>query len=522
MTLLKKYYPFVLFLIVILISIFFRFWKIGIIPYGFNNDAIWEASAATEILKGNFSPYLPYAQEGWRGEGIIRLVVSSLMIFLGNNPITVPLSTAGFGVGLVIGIFFLLRRLFNWQVAILTSFFIAISGWHITFSKSGWRAVTVPFFTTLLFYFYFKGLESKKKIHFILAGTMLSVVSLYTYDAARVIPIFFAFWLLIEFLTTRSFLKTYWKLLVYLFFSCFIVSLPMIFYAIMNLQNFTSRTDFLFVGREIEKVGNLFPIINNITTSLLLFNVRANGNDFFIFAPLVDKPASWILPIGLAITCYYSIFRKDKKHFFMLGWFLASLIPGILSTPNGNRAIGSIPSVYFFAAVGILYPLKLISNLFGKYKLSIISTVFILMFCTYAMFLTYQDYLGPHRRELFGFYPETLVVTNYAKTIVNNYDIYITDRHPPELLTYYLHKEGQNNAFSRNFTYLGNSQNFLDINITSGKGLAFFMFVNPQNEFVADQLQSIHKNATKIYLWYRDDNINRPASLVILVPPKKQ
>lgn len=519
---LKKSYLIILFLIVVLIAIFFRFWEIGKIPYGFNNDAIWEASAAIEILKGNSSPYLPYAQEGWRGEGIIRLVVSSLMIFLGNNPLTVPLSTAGFGVGLAIGIFFLLQRLFNWQVAILTSFFISISGWHIAFSRSGWRAVTVPFFTTLLFYFYFKGTESKKRIHFILAGVMLSIVSLYTYDAARVVPIFFAFWLLIEFLSKRSFLKTYWKFLIYLFVSCFIVSLPMIFYALTNWQNFTNRSNFLFVGHEIEKVGNFSPLINNVNTSLFLFNFKANGNDFFIFEPLVDKPLSWFLPIGFIITCFYSAVRRDKKFFFMLCWLLASLIPGILAVPNGNRAIGAIPSIYFLVTIGILYPLKWVSNFFGRYKLGIISTVFILMFCTYAMLLTYRDYLSPYRRELFGFYPETLIVTNYAKTIMNNYNIYITDRHPPELLTYYLYREGQNNAFSRNFTYLGNSQDFLNIDRTSEKGLAFFMFVNPQNEFVADQLRSIHNNAEKAYLWYRDDNINRPASLVILVPPKKQ
>lgn len=538
MIFLKRNLTFILFLSILLVAIFLQLWKINTIPFGLNNDAAWEGSAAIAILNGNLFDYLPYAAEGWRGEGIIRTIVSFLMLIFGNNPITIRLSTVIFGIGLTIAAFILIRKLFDDRLALLTSFFIATSGWLITFSKTGWRAVTVPLFTTFLFYFFFKGLGTKKIIYFALAGAFLSTVSLYTYDAARVVPLFFIFWLIIELLTRRSFLKTYGKHLVFLFVSCFIFSLPMFIYAVNNFENFKSRSDFLFVGNEIEKVGNLSPLLNNINASVFLFNEKANGNDFFIFEPLVDKPVSWLLPFGFIITFYFSIFRKSKKHFFMLCWFIASLIPGILSTPNGNRAIGAIPSVYFFAAVGLLYPLQFISDRLPKYKLKYFTTGLILLFSVYTFFITYRDYLGPKRRELRGFYPETLVTTKYIKTIWDDYDIYLTDNYPRELLTYYLYRKG--NPFVKNYNWIENSTAFLNIGTNqtlagdnnyqnilgestsiNKKGLAFFMFATPENELIAKQLMKKYPKSNKFLLWYYNDNIiKRPASLVVLIPKR--
>ena len=515
MYLLKKHSSLLIFLLVLMVAIFFRFWKISNIPFGLNNDAAWEGSAALDILQGNFANYIPYATEGWRGEGIIRSVVALVMLFFGNDPVTIRISTVIFGIALIPAIFVLIRKFFDEKLAILTSFFVAISGWHITFSKTGWRAVIVPFFATLTFYFFFKGLENKKIIHFVLSGIFLAIVSFYTYDAARVVPLFFIFWLTVEAISRKSFLKTHGKNLSAFFISFFIISFPMITYAFNNWQNFTSRSEFLFVGHEIEKVGNFSPLINNIVTTTFLFNVKANGNDFFIFEPLVDEPISWLLPIGFLITLLFSLIKKDKRYFFMVCWFLASLLPGVLSVPNGNRAIGAIPAVYFFAAVGLLVPLNLISQRLKAPKTWVIFS-FIVLFCIYSMFLSFKDYLGPNRKELAGFYPETLITTNYIKTILSDYDIYLTDNYPRELLTYYLYKGGD--PFVKNYNWLENNQMFFSVEKRENKGLAFFMFDSPDNEVVANGL--IKKwGGQKFLLWYENDNIlKRPASLVVLIP----
>jgi hypothetical protein len=515
-----KHNTLLIFLIVLLVAIFFRVYKLTSIPYGLNNDAAWEGSAALNILHGNILTYFPYAAEGWRGEGIIRAIVALFIIIIGNNSIDIRLSSVIFGIGLIIPLFFLIKHLFDTKLATITSFFVAISGWHITMSKTGWRAIAVPFFATALFYFYFRGVASKKTINFIIAGVMLSIGALYTYDAGRIILFFFIFWIVFSFFSIKKFIIIYKKQLSLFSVSFLIISLPMIFYALSNWQNFTSRSDFLFIGSQIQQAGNIFPLIKNIIIATLTFNVAANGNDFFIFRPLVDAPVSWLIPIGFVICLWQIAFKRATNYFFIMLWFLFSMIPGILSAPNGNREIGAIPSVYFLAAVGIIFIVDLLGYIqHFKEKIKI---ALLILFLLVSSLATYSLYLGKNRLELPGLYPETLVTTNYIKTIWNTYDVYLTDNYPRELLTYYLYRNSQRNAFTKNYIWLDTSSSFLDIPISarSKKGLAFFMFANDFNEQTTQQLLQKYVNAKKIYLYYQNDNIYRPASLVLLVPHK--
>lgn len=537
---LKKHHDYIVLSIIFLIASFFRLYKLDSIPFGLNNDAAWEGSAAINILHGNIKDYLPYATESWRGEGIIRIIVAFFMQVLGNDPITIRLASVIFGIGLIIPLFLLIKDLFGTKLAALTTFFVAISGWHITISKSGWRAITVPFFATLLFYFYFKGLKTKKLIYFAISGIMLSIGSLYTYDAGRIILPLFIFWVIFSAYTKKGFFSKYKRALTLLFASFLVVSIPMLNYALENRQNFISRSDFLFIGNQIQQAGNLSPLINNIITSVLTFNIKANGNDFFIFRPLVDIPVSLLIPIGFLFCVWKILAKKSINFLFIMFWFLFSMIPGILSAPNGNREIGTIPVIYFFAALGLNFIVDLIEKVTHLKKN--FKTLLVVGFLFLSTFVTYYLYLGPKRLELPGFYPETLIVTNYIKTIWNNYDIYLTDNFPRELLTYYLYKNSRQDAFARNYTWLDNSLGFLNIKSssqtdiipgqqyyysaasdtltqTNNKGLAFFMFTNLYNEQTAQQLLSMYPQAKKLYLNYINDNINRPAILVVLIPP---
>lgn len=516
----KKYVAILPVTAVFIIAVFFRTYKLSSIPFGLNNDAAWEGLAALDMLRGNISPYVPYATEGWRGEAIIRVIVAFLMTFMGNNPITIRIASTIFGVGLIIPVYLLIKNLFSKRLALLTSFFVAISGWHIIMSRTGWRAIALPFFSTLSFYFFYRGLKTKKVSDFIWCGISLSIGSLYIYDAARILPFFFITWVLFLILTTEKFLYNYKRYLLVLTVSFLIMSLPMVYYALGHWQNFTSRSEFLFIGRQIKQTGSLSPLWNNILTSAGLFNVKANGNDFFIFEPLLDKPVSWIFPIGFLIAIVQAIRLRSKNYAFILLWFLVSLLPGILSVPNGNRGIGTIPSVYFFAALGLLIPLDYITS-FLKTGRKLVMMCVILGFCIYAISITYKEYLGPERREMFGFYPEIYIAGKYINTIQDKYDLYLSGNYPPELQLYYLYKDTDPSPFIKKATWVGmDSSHVLGISSAKNKGMAFFMPPVDQNEGIANSLLLQFPTAKKFYLWYKNDNIDRPASIVVLIPPQ--
>lgn len=505
------------FIFLLLITFFFRFYRIGDIPFGLNNDAAWEGPAALDILRGNTAPYLPYAAQGWRGEGLFRLMVATFTYFIGPTPLVIKLSSAIWGLLTTIPLYFLIRLLFTQKLAFVTTFLVAVSGWHITMSRSGWRAIGVPLFSLAAFYFLFKALKTKKKSHFILSGIILAG-SLYTYDAVRVLPLFFAAWLGWSLLTKKISIRKHFVHLVLMAISFLIVTSPLLVYASQHWANFTSRADFLFVGHRIEEAGSLAPLWDNLKTSALLFNHRANGNDFFINEPLVDKPVSWLLPIGFLITLVKVLKDRKENYLFILLFFSFFLLPGILSVPNGNRGIGTLPAVYFFSALGLVTAADFVGRFWGTKK-RLVASFIIATVLTIATLVTYEEYLGPRRRELPGFYPETYITLEYINNLKDkqDYDFYFTDNFPRELLTFLLYNPKQESPFQKNYIWLERNTDFLRVAKNPEKGIGFVMFDNQRNQNIVEELLQ-KGDAQRVSLPYRNENIQRPGSVIVFVP----
>ncbi|MCX6791729.1 MAG: glycosyltransferase family 39 protein [Candidatus Gottesmanbacteria bacterium] len=507
----------ILICILVVVTLFFRLYKLSSIPFGLNNDTSWDATAAVDMLRGNLSPYLPYAAEGWRGEPIIRLPAALFTLILGRNPMTVRLASDMFGIATIIPLYLLLRLLFNKKIAWVSSFFVAISGWHITFSKVGWQAIAVPCFSTLTFYYFFKGIRSNNIKNYILSGIFLSG-SLYTYIAARILPLFILCLCIHVIIVHSKQFTHYIRSLSVLIGTFIITSLPIIYYAFNNWPNYVSRASYLNIWTPMEHQKTLTPLFQNIQTALLLFTHNANGNDFFISEPLLDQPARLLFPLGVAIALWYFLKEKKKAYGFMLSWFIFALIPGIVSTPNGNRAIGTIPSVYFFSAIGLVWVISLITHFFRGSVQKILSVSILSLVLLYGTIVTYQIYLGPMRRELPGLYPKTYITIPNLKPFIATHDIYVTDNYPRELLTYFLYTNGD--PFYKNYVWMEHNREMLSVSPHTNRGLVFVMWDIPDNQPITDELRMKYPSATEQHIPYINDHISRPASILLIVPPR--
>ena len=69
-------------------------------------------------------------------------------------------------------------------LALMSSFFLAISPWHIHFSRGGWEVNVATFFITTGFWLFIKSFKKPKLLIF---SSLFFVFSLYTYHAARII-----------------------------------------------------------------------------------------------------------------------------------------------------------------------------------------------------------------------------------------------------------------------------------------------------------------------------------------------
>ena len=181
----KKYFLFV----IILLAFLLRFYRLGSYPALNADEAAIGYNAYSLIQTGmdehgnpwpihfqSFNDFKP---------GLYFYLVLPFVKALGLNEWAVRIPGALAGVGTVAVLYYLVKRQFSDEkLALVSSLFLAISPWHIHFSRGGWEVNVATFFITLGIWLFLKALESPK---YYLLCVISFVLSLYTYHAARII-----------------------------------------------------------------------------------------------------------------------------------------------------------------------------------------------------------------------------------------------------------------------------------------------------------------------------------------------
>ncbi len=179
----------ILFALVILLALLLRFWRLGDYP-AFNADEAaigYNAYSLIETGKDEHGNPWPIHFQSFNDykPGLYFYLVAPFVKVLGLNEWAIRIPGAAFGVGTVIILYFLVKELFKDQrLALASSLFLAISPWHIHYSRGGWEVNVATFFITLGVWLFLKGLKNPK---YFALSTLSLVLSLYTYHAARVV-----------------------------------------------------------------------------------------------------------------------------------------------------------------------------------------------------------------------------------------------------------------------------------------------------------------------------------------------
>ena len=149
-------------LVIIAIAAFFRLWQLDLIPPGLYPD---------EAINGNEAISNPgkifYPENNGREGLFINLIAGSFSIF-GISVWSIRIISALIGILTVLGLYLLTKELFNQDengsrfIALLASFFLAVSFWHVNFSRIGFRAILVPLILVFTFYFLSEGFRSQR------------------------------------------------------------------------------------------------------------------------------------------------------------------------------------------------------------------------------------------------------------------------------------------------------------------------------------------------------------------------
>lgn len=370
---------------IIILGIFLRFINLSDNPkamYGDELTLIYDSYSLLNTAhdqKGAFLP-LVFAQGGGRPGGYVYATIP-IVALLGPTALAVRLLSALSGVGLILIIFLLSKRLFNQKTALFGAFFMAISPWDLALSRGGFETHLALFLSLTGFYLF---LKFKDKKWWLIPSGLLFGYAIQTYPTYRLlIPVFVAGLLVFETILR----KDWWKniKLPLIFFLIFVYSSAFlgVFMTFDSRQPDRFSTINVFSDRSLtenlkQKI-NLESSIDPLPYSLvkLIHNKPLEylgilGNDYFenlnpnfLFLHGDGTPRHnpalmgemYMVDFIFLIFGIVFLFKKDIKLLvFIIGWLLLAPIPAaLIGGPHALRDSFMIPPLILISGLGASY-----------------------------------------------------------------------------------------------------------------------------------------------------------------------
>ena len=434
-------------LIILAIATFFRLWQLDQIPPWLYPDVAMNGNDALQSLKSNDFK-LFYLENNGREGLMIWLIALSFWIF-GVSVWSIKIVAAIIGILTVLGLYLLTKELLsnyyeagsrrmnlkNEAIALLASFFLAISFWHVNFSRLGFRAILLPFILVFAFYFLFKGFGQKKLFHLIIAGVFFGF-GFYTYISYRFIVLLLIIVLLGWFLIYRKqFLnKKFIFFASFFLFSIFIVALPIGIYFLKNQQDFVGRASPISI---FAAENPLKEFGKSLILHLGMFNLYGDPNwrHNFATSPQLFWPMGILFLFGVVISIknlISSIKNRNVSLFavycLLLCWVIIFLLPGILTyegIPHALRTIGVIPPVFILTALGACKIYEFLEQNVKNKKLLIFISFFFLLSLSFFEYNKYFNLWAENKKLKEAFTENYAEIGYFLNSLPGNVKKYV-------------------------------------------------------------------------------------------------
>ncbi|MEX2007760.1 MAG: glycosyltransferase family 39 protein [Candidatus Levyibacteriota bacterium] len=374
--------------IILLIGAVVRFAALGEVPSSLHRDEAFLGYNAYSILEtgkdisGQVFPFhlesFLYSPAGYSYFSIPFIKLFDLSSF------SVRFASAFFGFLTIFALFFLVKEFFyknkyKNELALISSFFLAISPWHINLSRTATENTVVTFFIVLgifpLLLFARKGKNLLLFLSFLSFGVTLSI-----YQAPRAfLPVFIPFTALLI-LGKKKLIE---KRILLFFLYAFIIVCPVLFVVfssdislrIRTLSIFNHPEAQLVINSEIANDGEaglprvLTRVFHNkvVNYSGIFFDNYTKHFSFeYLFSDkgfpdryrIPHMGILYIFELFLIISALFYIFRKDKREgLVILSWILLVPVGSALTfddVPNLQRTLISSPAFSILSSYGLL------------------------------------------------------------------------------------------------------------------------------------------------------------------------
>jgi hypothetical protein len=472
---------------IIALAIFFRFYQIASYPGGLFPDEAAEGLDAHLIQQGQWQPFY---ERGNGREALFYYLIAAVITLFGTGSWQLHATASLVGLAAVIACFLMARQLFLLEanndragpgqtranvLALLATFFMAVSSWHTVLSRTAFRANLIPLFSALTFYFLiltYKATSNRQRWLFACLTGAVFAGGFYSYIAYRLLALVLGIligWPLLASLADRPRLiaiKKYWKSVVVASVAFAIVIYPLAHYFYVHEGSFVGRSSQVSVFNEELNQGDLKgTVIEVFRLSMQAYfkdgdlNWRHNISGFPFLSPLIS-PFFAIGLVGVTILAALYLLTPRKrarywKYALLAGSFWGLLIPVVTTAegiPHGLRSIGTIPFVFIISAWGLYKTIELVdwfihtrhletAGLRRKliyYALRAAAVCFVLAL-TLQSYLWYFVFAANSPENYYAFRSDLTTVSNYLNEHGNKNNTYLVlDKfsvQTPEFLT---------------------------------------------------------------------------------------
>lgn len=378
-------------LVITLIAFAARVWQLDAVPPGWSDDELSNIFViAQKVFEGNSAVYYTDATGL---EAPYHIVSGLLLQLFGFNAIGIRLLSALLGTLTVPLTYRMARSLFGRRVGLLAAAALSVSFWSLIYSRVNLRHISLPLMALGTFYWFWRGMRAGTRdrgletdqrrnanmqslistLHapFIIAGVLLGL-SLYTYFAARGLPLILGAFALYVALLDRRRWRRHWRGVVVTFLLAFLVASPLLV-TLFQATGADARVAEVAVPLVEARKGNLEPLWRHVRITLSMFH--GDGDDEYLYniphRPVFGMPGAVFLWAGVLTAGWLALQplrrrvarrpgtaprRRELAGALLLIWWAAGITPGFLSVPPASlgHTILAQPATFILLVLPLL------------------------------------------------------------------------------------------------------------------------------------------------------------------------
>lgn len=470
-----------------------RFYLLGSVPNGLYQDETAIGYNAYSILKtgkdehGRLYPLYFQSFGDWKLPIYIYSAVPAISVF-GLTPFAVRLPSMVFGVLSVLAMYFFTKRLTKKEnIALLSAFFLAITPWHLHYTRATFEVSICLFLYLSGGYFILRALQDKKYFFFLL-GTLLFVINLYTYNLTRLLtPVIYLLFIFFFYKDIRKIPRSYSlaALVVVILGSApffaglfgpgglssasgtLIHSSATIQSGLLEYRSYLLWMPEIFTKLFFNKWAGTFwvyleHIASYFSVPFLFLEGSKHGNhgignigQFYLF----------MLPFLLA-GIYRTIVSKDKSYYFLLSLALSVILISALTreAPHATRSFPLLVPFVIFISIGLIEIYNFVQRFKPAIRFSVLALFFIISFYNVIYYFTSYYVVFPVNYAK-SWHSEDKRLIDILNKVSGNYEKIVVDKSVGNIYTALLfYSSYPPERFHESATYSpADSEGFVDI-----------------------------------------------------------